>query len=83
LTGSYSGQLHLIDPDGAEIYQAEPMELDPRGAAVRQPPSREPEGRVPVESARAFYEAAQELGMANLQYVEDPARELLLPHTDF
>lgn len=27
---------------------------------------------VPVESARAFYEAAQELGMANLEYVENP-----------
>ena len=30
---------------------------------------------VPVESARAFYEAAQELGMANLEYVENPGTD--------
>ncbi len=40
LAGSYSGQLHLIDPEGAEIYQAEPMLFDALeeqlgGAAVR------------------------------------------------
>jgi len=30
---------------------------------------------VPVESARAFYEAAQELGMANLEYVQSPGTD--------
>ena len=30
---------------------------------------------VPVESARAFYETARELGMGNLEYVEDPAAD--------
>ena len=30
---------------------------------------------VPVESARAFYEAALELGMANVQYVENPGAD--------
>jgi hypothetical protein len=33
------------------------------------------DARVPVETARAFYETAQQLGMANLEYVEKPGAD--------
>jgi predicted esterase len=33
------------------------------------------DARVPVETARAFYETAQPLGMANLEYVEKPGAD--------
>ena len=71
LTGSYSGQLHLIDPDGAEIYEADPMQFDalgpmtsevvvPRGAApgryvVRFSLSRAGETEPIVSTGRSIY----------------------------
>jgi predicted esterase len=71
LTGSYSAQLHLIDPEGTEIYEAEPMLFDalelmagevvvPRGAVpgryvVRYSLSRAGGAEPIVSSGRSIY----------------------------